>query len=150
MEDENNPNQRELVEKFRKEYTENQQKKLKTLKTVSILGILILIGGIIMAVFGFNALINGPFENFGYWIGGIFVTMLGVMMTIFSFSARAMATRVDMMVPYVQNKLRQEQLKNTDRLMEAVGAKVPQKTCPYCGFNNSESSKVCAHCGASI
>ena len=82
-------------------------------------------------------------------IGGVFLFAASIMVTLISFGAYNSAKQ-DTMVVYIQNRLRQEELKDTDKLMEAVGAKPIQKECPYCGRNNDETAKVCSHCQASI
>jgi len=71
------------------------------------------------------------FDFFGYCIGGIVLIFLSIMMTLFSLDSYNLAKR-DTLVPYIKQRLFEEEIKITDKLLEAVGVKIPQKECPYC------------------
>jgi UPF0716 family protein affecting phage T7 exclusion len=142
-------NNRDLVEKFRAEYMAKQAKKTRFSLILLLAGIGIFVAGIVIMIRGFSSLFDDPFGGIGGWMAGIFMLMGGLPMTFVGIASLSMAKR-DTLVPYIKEKLRQEELKNPDKLMEAVGGRENQKSCPYCGFANNAPDKVCSHCGASI
>jgi rubrerythrin len=78
--------------------------------------------------------------------------MAGLLMTIFNVIRLNTMNRTgeSNLVPYIQTRLREIELKNTDKLLAAIDGKEPETKCEYCGFIVKVSDRVCGHCGANL
>ncbi|MHA1683257.1 MAG: hypothetical protein ACTSUE_20125 [Promethearchaeota archaeon] len=170
---------RELVEKFRLEYKVQQQKK-KTLGKLMIgAGITVLVIGLFLSINGFMNFIDfsGGSSGFGAWIGGIGMTMAGFLLLFFGICIFTSAKRSGL-IPYVKKRMREEELKDTDTLLDAVdddtstsmrvpfvgNVKIPnypqnekvvikevvKVRCDYCGALVNVTESICPECGGTM
>jgi FtsH-binding integral membrane protein len=86
MEKIDSSNKRELVEKLRAEYYAIQNKQKRISKILLLIGIGLLISGIVLVIIGFSSMFDGEYGIgwLGPYLGGIFMAMAGLLMTIFN------------------------------------------------------------------
>lgn len=146
-------NKRELVEKLREEYFTIQNKKKTTAKILLYIGIGLLVCGIILAINGFASMFDDHGIGWlGSYLGGIFMALAGFLMTLFNVVRLNTLNRAGEsdLVPFIQTRLREIELRDTNKLLAAVDGKEPQTKCEYCGFVINVSDRVCSHCGANL
>jgi hypothetical protein len=137
-----------LVEQFREDY---RKKKVRT-KIIAILimmtGILIFILGIDMVKTGFSGLMDLGNGSVGTYIGGIFMLMGSIFLTLAGIITFFVSKVTNNVIPYVRKRFKQMHLEDPENFLNAVENRTRVIKCEYCGYQVDSNANTCGHCGA--
>jgi hypothetical protein len=132
---------RELIEKLKAEYEAKKRKNKRTALILLFVGIGLIIGGIMLAIFGGSLLVGdgNTGAGIGALLGGIFMAFFAIPLAIVPIITVNVSKPKEMQ-EYIKKRMQDEDIKDL----------VVLKRCPFCDCPLQGTEKLCPNCKANL